>query len=173
MLDYLTDEVLQSQDEEVRQFLVQTAILKRFNTDICQAVTGMLAKVGIKVNLNAQPKALHFPKIKKRETDFYMLGWGVPTLDSHYVFGGLVKHGANWAGTNYKNAKVDETIDALEVEVDLAKRDAMIAEVWKTIKDDIVYLPIHHQVIAWGMSDKLTMPIVPNDSPQFRWARMK
>ena len=40
VLDYLTDEVLQSQDEEVRQFLVQTAILKRFNTDICQAVTG-------------------------------------------------------------------------------------------------------------------------------------
>jgi len=40
VLDYLTDEVLQSQDEEVRQFLVQTAILKRFTTDICQAVTG-------------------------------------------------------------------------------------------------------------------------------------
>jgi LuxR family maltose regulon positive regulatory protein len=40
VLDYLADEVLQSQDEEVRQFLVQTAILKRFNTDICQAVTG-------------------------------------------------------------------------------------------------------------------------------------
>ncbi len=40
VLDYLTDEVLQSQDEEVRQFLVQTAVLKRFNADICQAVTG-------------------------------------------------------------------------------------------------------------------------------------
>ena len=40
VLDYLTDEVLQSQDEEVRQFLVQTAILRRFNTEICQAVTG-------------------------------------------------------------------------------------------------------------------------------------
>ncbi len=40
VLDYLADEVLQSQDEEVRQFLVQTAILKQFNTDVCQAVTG-------------------------------------------------------------------------------------------------------------------------------------
>ncbi len=40
VLDYLTDEVLHSQDEEVRQFLVQTAILKRFNSDICQAMTG-------------------------------------------------------------------------------------------------------------------------------------
>ena len=40
VLDYLTDEVLQSQDEEVRQFLVQTAVLHRFNTELCQAVTG-------------------------------------------------------------------------------------------------------------------------------------
>ena len=40
VLDYLTDEVLQSQDQEVRRFLVQTAVLKRFNTELCQAVTG-------------------------------------------------------------------------------------------------------------------------------------
>ena len=40
VLDYLTDEVLHSQDEDVREFLVQTAVLKQFNTDLCQAVTG-------------------------------------------------------------------------------------------------------------------------------------
>lgn len=40
VFDYLTDEVLHSQDEEIRQFLVQTAVLKQFNTELCQAVTG-------------------------------------------------------------------------------------------------------------------------------------
>jgi LuxR family maltose regulon positive regulatory protein len=40
VLDYLTDEVLHSQNEEVRQFLMQTAILKRFNNELCQAITG-------------------------------------------------------------------------------------------------------------------------------------
>ena len=40
VLDYLADEVLQSQDEEVRQFLTQTSILKQFNIDVCQAITG-------------------------------------------------------------------------------------------------------------------------------------
>lgn len=40
VLDYLTDEVLHSQDKEVRQFLVQTAILKQFNAALCQEVTG-------------------------------------------------------------------------------------------------------------------------------------
>ena len=147
----------------------------RYNNDeaICQAVTAMLAKVGIQVNLNAQPKSLHFPKIKKRETDFYMLGWGVPTLDSHYVFGGLVKHGANWAGINYNNPKIDEMIDALEVEVDLVKRDAMIAEVWQTIKDDIIYLPLHHQVITWAMKDSVTTPIFADDSVRWFFSKVK
>ncbi len=40
VLDYLADEVLQSQDEEVRRFLTQTSILKQFNIDVCQAITG-------------------------------------------------------------------------------------------------------------------------------------
>jgi LuxR family maltose regulon positive regulatory protein len=40
VLDYLADEVLQSQDQEVRQFLMQTSILKQFNADVCQAITG-------------------------------------------------------------------------------------------------------------------------------------
>ncbi len=60
----------------------------RYNNDekICQAAVAMLAKIGVKVNLDAIPKAQHFPKIQNRISDFYMLGWGVPTLDSHYVF---------------------------------------------------------------------------------------
>jgi len=59
---------------------------------ICQAVVGMLGQIGIKVNLDAKPKAQHFPLITNGETDFYMLGWGVPTYDSEYVFNFLV-HG--------------------------------------------------------------------------------
>jgi hypothetical protein len=39
------------------------------------------------------------------------------------------------------------------------------------VNGDIVYLPLHHQVIAWGMREGFEMPIVPNDSPQFRWAK--
>ncbi len=48
----------------------------------------MLAKIGIKVNLVAQPRGPHFTLIQKNppETEFYMLGWGVPTYDSQYIF---------------------------------------------------------------------------------------
>ena len=55
---------------------------------ICQAVVGMLARIGVKVDLLAQPKALYFAKILKPggyKTSFYLLGWTPGTLDSHDV----------------------------------------------------------------------------------------
>ena len=99
---------------------------------ICQAVVGMLAKIGVKVTLSAIPKTIHFPKIKNRETDFYMLGWGVPTLDSHYVFSFLTK-GADkgWNGTGFNDPEINKAIDQIEIETDFGKRDALINKVWK------------------------------------------
>jgi len=40
IVDYLGDEVLKSQSEEKRTFLLYTSILKRFNNSLCDAVTG-------------------------------------------------------------------------------------------------------------------------------------
>jgi len=147
----------------------------RYNNDeaICVAVVSMLAKIGITVNLEAIPKSQHFPKIQKRETDFYMLGWGVPTLDSQYVFDFLLKTSGSWNATGYSNANVDDLTAKMAVEVDAKTRTTIIDDAWTQANADIVYLPLHHQVIAWGMSDKVDMPIVPNDSPRFRWARFK
>ena len=44
---------------------------------ICQAVTAMLAKIGMKVSLNAQTRLKYFSQISNPnyDTDFYMLGW--------------------------------------------------------------------------------------------------
>ncbi|GAB4580374.1 MAG: LuxR C-terminal-related transcriptional regulator [Anaerolineales bacterium] len=40
ILDYLADEVLNRQPEDIRQFLYQTSILERLSGDLCNAVTG-------------------------------------------------------------------------------------------------------------------------------------
>ena len=40
IVDYLVEEVLERQPEPVRRFLLQTAILDRFNASLCTAVTG-------------------------------------------------------------------------------------------------------------------------------------
>ena len=81
---------------------------------ICQAVVGMLARVGVKINLLAQPKALYFAKVLKAggfQTSFYMLGWTPGTLDAHNVLYDIMgcrddRRGNNNLG-NYCNKDFD------------------------------------------------------------------
>ena len=140
---------------------------------ICQAAVGMMAKIGIKVNLDAKPKAQHFPLINTLETDFYMLGWGVPTFDSEYIFNFLIhtkgeKYGS-WNGTRFSNADLDVMIRSLASETNLEKRNATIGLIWHVIQDEIVYLPIHHQVLNWGMKKDIQTIVQPEDQPKFKY----
>ncbi|MEM8812387.1 MAG: ABC transporter substrate-binding protein [Pseudomonadota bacterium] len=140
---------------------------------ICQASVGMLGQIGIKVRLDAKPKAQHFPLINNLESDFYMLGWGVPTYDSEYIFNFLVhtkgeKYGS-WNGTRYTNPDLDTKIQALASETDLEKRNQMISEIWAQVQEDVLYLPIHHQVLNWGMANKVETIVAPDDAAKFKY----
>jgi len=140
---------------------------------ICQAAVGMLGQIGITVNLDAKPKAQHFPLITGGETDFYMLGWGVPTYDSEYVFNFLV-HGresdiGSWNGTGYDNDELDAKIKSLASNTDLQARNEDIAEIWRVIQDEQLYIPIHHQVLNWGMADNVGIDVDPEDQPKVKY----
>lgn len=140
---------------------------------ICQAAVGMLAQIGIEVNLEALPKAQHFPLIQNQTTEFYMLGWGVPTFDSEYIFNFLVhsttdEYGS-WNNTGYSNAEIDDMIVSLASETDLEARNASIAEIWAQVQEDVLYVPIHNQVLNWGMNDNIDFAVQPEDQPHFKF----
>ena len=98
----------------------------------------MLARIGVKINLLAQPKAQYFAKVLKPggyQTSFYLLGWTPGTSDAHDVLNNImgcrddpkVNRGeANLSG--YCNKKVDEISAKVLVEPDTTKRDLMIKE---------------------------------------------
>ncbi len=143
---------------------------------ICQASVGMLAQIGITVNLDAKPKAQHFPLINTLETDFYMLGWGVPTYDSEYIFNFLV-HGrtdkyGSWNGTRFNNEDLNMQIQALASETDLEKRDGMINDIWKVVQEEQLYIPIHHQVLNWGMKSGVDTIVAADDTAKFKYFKM-
>ena len=143
---------------------------------ICQATVGMLAQIGITVNLDAKPKAQHFPLITNDQTDFYMLGWGVPTYDSEYIFNFLVhtrgEERGSWNGTGYSNADVDAMIQSLASETDLDVRNATIQSIWDEVQAETMYIPIHHQVLNWGMTDAVGIDVSPEDDPKFKFFSM-
>jgi peptide/nickel transport system substrate-binding protein len=88
----------------------------------------------------------------------YLLGWGVPTLDSHYVFtfmyqtNDAAKKVGGWNYTGYSNPKMDELLDAARSEGDQAKRKALYAQVTRLAAEDAPYIWIHHdaEVKVWG-----------------------
>ena len=140
---------------------------------ICQAAVGMLAQIGVTVNLDAKPKAQHFPLISNKTTDFYMLGWGVPTYDSEYVFNFLVHTTegdyGSWNATGYSNPELDVKIQSLASETDLAARDQTIADIWQVVQAETIYLPVHHQVLNWGVKSGIGIEVDPEDQPKFKY----
>ena len=136
---------------------------------ICQALVGMLGRINMNVNLVSQTRSLHFPLIERWETDFYLLGWGVPTFDSAYVFDFLVhtREGGrgSFNGSRYSNPEVDAMIQSLATETDLEARDATIAAIWDQVMEDRVFLNVHNQLLAYAMRDGINLDVHPENQP--------
>jgi peptide/nickel transport system substrate-binding protein len=45
---------------------------------ICTALAGMLAKIGVKVNLTALPRAQFFQRVDQFDVSMHLYGWGGP-----------------------------------------------------------------------------------------------
>ncbi|HEY1795928.1 MAG TPA: ABC transporter substrate-binding protein [Stellaceae bacterium] len=146
---------------------------------ICQAVTAMLAKIGIKANLLAQTRAKFFGKINapRYETSFYMLGWTPATYDALNALKNLVqtrdgKDGVFNTG-NYSNPKIDALDKEIGVENDQKKRDDLMHQALQEVRDDFAYIPLHQQVVVWATSDKVDLAIQGDNYFQLRFVKMK
>ncbi len=150
---------------------------------ICQAVTAMLARVGIKINLQAVPRAAFFAKINSPiyNTPFYLLGWTPGTGDAHNVLIDLMHtrtaDGSGGRGQfnngGFSNARVDALTNMVLVEPDMAKRDAMILEAFKILHDEVGYIPLHQQALAWGTGKNIDLAQRADNQPLFYWVTKK
>jgi len=148
---------------------------------ICQAVVGMLARIGVKVDLNAQPKQLFFAKVLKPggyKTSFYLLGWTPASMDSHNVLHDIFgcrndpkdpgRGEANLGG--YCNKDLDALTDKILVEPDQAKRDQLIKQAFEIANKDYAYIPLHQQSLAWGVSNKVKLTQRADNQVLLYWA---
>ncbi|MFZ3118808.1 MAG: ABC transporter substrate-binding protein [Variovorax sp.] len=146
---------------------------------ICQAVAANLARIGVKINLAAETKGTYFPKVLRRDTSFYMLGWTPSTYDSHNALTALMacpddKTGAGQFNLGaYCNPKVDELTKKIQSETDKPKRDAMIKEAFDLHTADIGHLPLHQQTLAWGVSKKVSLVQMADNYMPFKWMSIK
>lgn len=141
---------------------------------ICQTVSANLARIGVKINLAAETKGTYFPKILRRDTSFYMLGWTPGTYDAHNALNALMacpddKGTGQFNLGAYCNPKVDQLTRAVQSETDKAKRNAMIKEAFDIHSADIGHLPLHQQSLAWGVSKKVKLVQLADNFMYFKW----
>jgi peptide/nickel transport system substrate-binding protein len=148
---------------------------------ICQAVVGMLARIKVKVDLLAQPKAQFFAKVLKPggyKTSFYLLGWTPASLDSHNVLHDIMgcrndpkdptRGEANLGG--YCNKELDALADKILVESDTNKRNQMIKQAFEIGIKDYAYIPLHQQALSWGVSKKVKLTQRADNEVLLYWA---
>ena len=144
---------------------------------ICQAAVSMLAKVGVKVNLKAQPKAQYFKKVLSYDTEFYMLGWTPSSLDSWNCLYHLANTRKGPAGKfnlgGYSNPKIDALTTKIYSETDIDKRNKMIKEAFDILKEDAGYIPLHQQALAWGKTDKIELKQRADNMFVFNYVNVK
>ena len=148
------------------------------DSNICQAVAANLARIGVKINLQAETKGTYFPKILKRDTSFYLLGWTPSTYDSHNPLNALMRcvddKGAGQFNLGaYCNPKVDELTLQIQSETDKAKRNALIKQAFTIHADDIGHLPLHQQALAWGVANNVELVQMADNVMPFRFMSVK
>ena len=148
------------------------------DAEICQAVAANLAKVGVKINLEAETKGTYFPKILRRDTSFYMLGWTASTVDAHNVMYPILSTPGDGGRGQfnlgaYSNAKVDELTAAVGSETDDKKRNAMIREAAKIHMDDVGHIPLHQQALLWGMKKNVELVQWPDNIMHWKYISLK
>ena len=147
---------------------------------ICQAVTAMWTKAGVKTKLQTNPMSLHSAKLLKFDASAYLLGWGAPTLDALFVLDSLMhtvdpKGGAsgNFNNGRFSNARLDALIDQVKSEMDPGKRDDAIHQALQIVKDEYYYLPLHDQVRPWALRKNVTTVYTATDRPMPTWTTLK
>ena len=144
--------------------------------EICQAVTAMWAKVGVKAKLRTMPLVTYFPMIQRYEASIYMLGWGVPTFDSLYSLQSLTRSvgtggDGNYNVGRYSNPRMDYVVDRIKTETDLPVRNRLLTEGLQLSNDTVSHIPLHNQIIPWAL--KKNVDVVHRADNRLDWRLIK
>ncbi len=158
--------------EKAKQLLSEAGYAKGFEIQldslnrgdypkVAQAVAADLARVGVKVKVNATPGSLFFGKMGKRETSFSLIGWASGSGDASSFLDSIV-HSVNpdkgygkynWG--NFSNTETDKLIESSASTMDTAKRLTQLKEISKIAKENTAYLPLYYSVNLYASSNKI------------------
>lgn len=139
----------------------------------CQALGQLFARIGLEVQVNAQPRTVFFPARTRGDYPITMAGWGTLTGESGYALSGFVhckRADSPWGpfnASNYCNAELDALIGRAMTTIDTETRRALFQEANAKAIADAGQIPIVTLKAVWAgrntlvfapRSDEETLP---------------
>jgi peptide/nickel transport system substrate-binding protein len=146
--------------------------------NIATAVAGMLARIGIRVKVNSLANARYFAKGQALDTSFYVLGWGGQNTDAAFTLQPLLHSRVasgdgdyNWG--NYRDAELDGLIDKARVEIDPAKRQALVNAAIKLQHDNVYHVPLFRRMAPWASRANVEVVYRPDSWLEVAWVKVR
>ena len=132
---------------------------------IVQALAGMLAKIGVTVNMNLMPKSNFFGYIRvpSDKSSFIMSGWDTPSGDAGGMYNSMMysrgkKEGYGGANRGaYSSEEFDSWIEKADATPRIEERDKFLQEATKIAVRDIVLIPIHYEQDLYAVKNSVDL----------------
>ncbi len=143
---------------------------------VCAAVVAMLAKIGITVDIVMGTPAVFYAKIRKLDTSFFLSGW-VSSVDAIITLQSII-HGrddsnGDWNVGNFRDAKLDDTIDRAKVELDPVKRRALMIDAFRMLQEGVYLVPLYRRLAPWASRSNVQVVHRPDMTLEARWVVIK
>jgi peptide/nickel transport system substrate-binding protein len=131
------------------------------DAQIAQAVAQMLARVGLKVSVDAMTSSQFFAKRTRREFGFWLAGWISDTGEMSAQIKPLAatpNKDKGWGTTNpggYSNPEVDMLLERALGTINDEQRAALLAQASRIAMADYGVLPLHFEMTTWAMRKEL------------------
>lgn len=126
---------------------------------VAQACAQMFSRIGVTTKVDAMPLSAFLGKVRSQEFGVALLGWG--SLGADLALRSLAAtpnpdkgYGAwNWA--RYSNPALDKLIEQSLATVEPVKRESAARTASAFAANEIVFIPLHYQVVTWAMKRSL------------------
>jgi peptide/nickel transport system substrate-binding protein len=134
----------------------------------CQAIAAMLARIGIRLQLQSEPTAVWSRRTANRDFSMYMLGHaGLPLADSYSTVNEVLRTASRTTGgLNYgrwSNTAFDALADQAAEAPDEASRRGFIREALAIERREIAHVPLFQQPIAWAARRGIELRQAPDN----------
>jgi len=132
------------------------------DAQIAEAVAVSLAKIGIRVEVNAMPKSRFFGQISRLDTSFFLVGWENVGGDAGSMMSSCIhsydsKRGyGRYNYGRFSDPRFDRVFEASQEEMDSDRRLALLRKAQKiALVEDQCVIPLHFQVDLYAAKQSI------------------